>query len=94
MDVGVVYAYVEAFSGDLAGCDDLDLLPGELAEKSPKDRGYAADSAGMAMRRRQIQVHKRNPNQVLLYAVASLKKSYYCEHGEPRISCTKRHVGE
>jgi hypothetical protein len=53
------------------------------------DRGPA-----VILRRKQLQAPKWTPTQAGRYAVLCFKSSLYCEHGEIRISCPKRHVGD
>jgi hypothetical protein len=48
----------------------------------------------MIFRRRQVQILKRTPTDAGRDAVAGLRNSHYCEHGEVRKFCAKRHVGE
>jgi hypothetical protein len=48
----------------------------------------------MIFRRRQVQIPKRTSTNAARDAVASLKSSHYCEHGEVRAYCARAHVGE
>jgi hypothetical protein len=47
----------------------------------------------MILRRKQVQRPKWTPTQAGRYAVMCFKTSLYCEHGEIRTSCSKRHIG-
>jgi hypothetical protein len=46
----------------------------------------------MIFGRKRIKTPRRTAGQAGCDAVASLRNSFYCEHGEPRSSCTKEHV--
>jgi hypothetical protein len=63
-------------------------------EKDIKDKRAPADRRDMIFRHRQVQIRKRTPADAGRAAVAGLKNSHYCEHGEVRTFCSKRHVGE
>jgi hypothetical protein len=47
----------------------------------------------MIFGRKRIKIPRRTSGQAGCDAVASLRDSFYCEHGEARTSCTKEHVG-
>ncbi|HEX3325469.1 MAG TPA: hypothetical protein VHV50_00590 [Actinomycetota bacterium] len=63
-------------------------------EKDIKDKQVQADIDDMIFRHRQVQIRKRTPADAGRAAVAGLKNSHYCEHGEVRTFCAKRHVGD
>lgn len=62
--------------------------------KDIKDKPAQADRQHMIFRHRQVQIRKRTPADAGRAAVAGLKNSHYCEHGEVRAFCAKRHVGD
>jgi hypothetical protein len=65
-----------------------------VLEKDIKDKPAEADRKDMIFRHRQVQIRKRTPADAGRDAVAGLKNSHYCEHGEIRTFCAKRHVGD
>ena len=46
----------------------------------------------MIFGRKRIKLPVRSAGQAGCDAVASLRNSFYCEHGEARSTCTKQHV--
>jgi hypothetical protein len=47
----------------------------------------------MIFHRKRVEVPKWTPTQAGRSAVAALKNSHYCEHGDIRTFCSQPHVG-